>query len=160
MGHITGLNKKPNYRYNTVLYCYLATSSIREEVSQFTTAVNSFHPALKYTWEISNTFLALLAIKISIEGNGLYTSVYYKCIDSQFLVVFIFASITRQEFHTVSQFIILRRLCSEDSGFSEKLGAMCQFFDNVAILFLSFHSLSHFTLKTEPKKTLCVYFNS
>ena len=56
VGHITGLNKKPTYRYNTVLYCYLATSSIREEVSQFTTAVNSFHPALKYTWEISNTF--------------------------------------------------------------------------------------------------------
>ena len=60
VGHITGLNKKPTYRYNTVLYCYLATSSIREEVSQFTTAVNSFHPALKYTWKFLGTFLAFL----------------------------------------------------------------------------------------------------
>ena len=28
------------------------------------TAVNSFHPALKYTWEISNTSLAFLDIKV------------------------------------------------------------------------------------------------
>ena len=39
------------------------------------TAVNSFHPALKYTWEISDTSLAFLDIKLSIEGNGLCTSV-------------------------------------------------------------------------------------
>ena len=69
-------------------------------VTQFITAVNSFHPARKYTWEISDTSLALLDIKISIEGNGLCTSVYYKLTDSQLLVVFIFTSITRQELHT------------------------------------------------------------
>ena len=45
-------------------------------------AVNSFHPALKYTWEISDTSLAFLDIKISTEGNGLCTSVYYKPTDS------------------------------------------------------------------------------
>ena len=65
--------------------------------------VNSFQPALKYTWEISDTSLAFLDIKISIEGNGLCTS--------------------------VSQFLRLRRLCSDDSDFSEKSEAMCQFFD-------------------------------
>ena len=59
-----------------------ATSSTREELSQFITAVNSFHPALKYTWEISNTSLAFLDIKISIEGNSLNTRVYYKPTDS------------------------------------------------------------------------------
>ena len=36
----------------------------------------------KYTWEISDTSLAFLDIKISIEGNGLCTSVYYKPTDS------------------------------------------------------------------------------
>ena len=35
-----------------------------------------------YTWEISDTSLAFLDIKISIEGNGLCTSVYYKPTDS------------------------------------------------------------------------------
>ena len=84
---------------------------------------------------------------------------------TQLLVVFVFASITRQEFHT---FIRLRRLCNDNSDFSEKSEGMCQFFYiNVAILFLSFkqaasqhykrlrrktltafHSFSHFTLTT------------
>ena len=50
--------------------------------TQFITAVNSFHPALKYTWEISDTCLAFLDIKLSIEGNGLCTSVHYKPTDS------------------------------------------------------------------------------
>ena len=50
----------------------------REEFNQFITAVNSFHPALKYTWEISDTSLAFLDIKVSVEGNGLCTSVHYK----------------------------------------------------------------------------------
>ena len=62
--------------------CIGATSSAREELTQFITAVNSFHPALKYTWEISGTSLAFLDIKISTEDNALFTSVYYKPTDS------------------------------------------------------------------------------
>ena len=50
--------------------CFGATSSTREELNQFITAVNSFYPALKYTWEISDTSLAFLDIKVSIEGDG------------------------------------------------------------------------------------------
>ena len=38
----------------------------REELTQFKTVINSFHPALKYTWEIFDTSLAFLDIKISI----------------------------------------------------------------------------------------------
>ena len=48
----------------------------------FITSVNSFHSALKYTWEISETSLAFLDIKVSINGNGLRTSVHYKPTDS------------------------------------------------------------------------------
>ena len=50
-------------------YCVGATSSTKEELDQFITAVNSFHPALKYTWEISDTSLAFLGIKVSVQGN-------------------------------------------------------------------------------------------
>ena len=49
-----------------------------EELNQFITAVNSFHPALTFTWEISDTSLAFPDIKLSIKGNGLCTSVHYK----------------------------------------------------------------------------------
>ena len=69
---------------------------------QVITAVNSFHPALKCTWEISDTSSAFLDIKVSVEGNGLCTSVHYKSTDSQrYFVVFIFTSITSQEFHSL-----------------------------------------------------------
>ena len=65
--------------------CVSTTSSTREELNQFITAVNSFHPALKYTWEISNTCLAFLEIKVSVECNGLCTNVHYKPIDSHII---------------------------------------------------------------------------
>ena len=55
-----------------------AISSSRDELDQFITSVNSFHPALKYTWEISETSLAFLDIKVYISGNVLCTSVHYK----------------------------------------------------------------------------------
>ena len=44
--------------------CIGAISSSREELDQFITSVNSFHPALKYTWEISETSLAFIDIKV------------------------------------------------------------------------------------------------
>ena len=50
--------------------CIGATASTKEELTQFITAVNSFHPALKYTF----TSLAFLDIKISILGNGTCTT--------------------------------------------------------------------------------------
>ena len=59
-----------------------ATSSSREELNLFITSVNSFYPALKYTWEISEHSLAFLDIKLSINDNGLSISVHYKPIDS------------------------------------------------------------------------------
>ena len=69
---------KPELYRRYIDDCVGATSSTREELNQFVTAVNSFHPTLKYTWEISDTSLAFLDIKLSIEGNGLCTSVHYK----------------------------------------------------------------------------------
>ena len=56
---------KPDFygRYNDD--CIGAISSSREELNRFITSVNSFHPSLKYTWEISETSLAFLDIKVS-----------------------------------------------------------------------------------------------
>ena len=58
---------KPDLNRRYIDDCVGATSSTREELNQFITAVNSFHPALKYTWEISDTSLAFLDIKVSVE---------------------------------------------------------------------------------------------
>ena len=101
--------------------CIGATSSTREELTQFITAVNSFHPALKHTWEISDTSLAFLDIKISIEGSGLCTSVYYKPTDSHSYLWYSSSQPAHvMNFIPFSEFLRLRRLCCDDSDFSEK----------------------------------------
>ena len=110
--------------------CIGTTSSTREELTQFITAVNSFHPAPKYTWEISDHSLSFLDIKVSIEGNGLCTSVYYKPTDSHSYLLYLSSHPSHvKNSIPFSQFLRLRCLCSEDSHFSHKSESMCQFFE-------------------------------
>ena len=109
--------------------CVGATSSTREELNQFITAAYSFHPSLKYTWEISDTSLAFLDIKLSIEGNSLCTSVHYKPTDSHSYLLYSSSHLSHvKNYIPYSQFLRLRRLCSEDSDFSFKSEEMCDFF--------------------------------
>ena len=73
---------KPDLYKRFIDDCVGATSSSKEELVQFITAVNSLHPALKYTWEISENSLAFLDNKLSINGNSLSTNMHYKPTDS------------------------------------------------------------------------------
>ena len=66
-----------------------------EELDYFITPVNSFHPALKYTWVVSEYSIAVLAINVSISGNRLSTSAHYKPTDSRSYLLH--SSSTRQE---------------------------------------------------------------
>jgi len=72
------LGPKPDLYKRYIYDCVGATSSSREELNLFINSVNSFYPALKYTWEISENSLAFFDIKLSINDNGLPTSVHYK----------------------------------------------------------------------------------
>ena len=67
---------KPELYVRYINDCIGATSSTREELTQFITAVNSFHLAIKYIRGISDTSLAFLDIKISISIQTVYTSVF------------------------------------------------------------------------------------
>ena len=101
----------------------------RVDKGQIVISVNSFHPALKYTWEISEHSLAFLDIKISINGNSLSTSVHYKPTDSHNYLLH--SSSHPQHVRNAipfSQFLRLRRLCSSNSDFNNKCEEMCQFF--------------------------------
>ena len=60
---------KPDFYGHYIDDCIGAISSSREKLDRFITLVNSFHPALRYTWEISETSLAFLDIKVSINGD-------------------------------------------------------------------------------------------
>ena len=64
--------------------------------------VNSFHPALKFTWEISETSVTFLDINISVQDNKLATSVHYKTHRfAQLLTVLVFPPISRQRLNSV-----------------------------------------------------------
>ena len=113
---------KPELSGRYIDDCLGASSSTKEKLTQFITAVNSFHPALKNTWGISDTSLAFLDIKISIEGNGLCTSVYQKLTDSHSYLLY-------------SDFVVY---VVTTLIFPKNQRQCASFSINVAILFLSF----------------------
>ena len=120
---------KPELYRRYIDDCIGATSSSREELDHFITSVKSFHPALKYTWEISETPIAFLDIKVSINGNGLSTSVHYKPTDSHSYLLHSSSHPSHvKNAIPFSQFLRLRRLCSDDSDFSNKSEEMRHFF--------------------------------
>ena len=99
------------------------------ELESFIHFVNNFHPALKFTLEISETSVSFLDILISINGSRLTTSVFYKPTDSHSYLLFS----SSHPNHTkrsipFSQFLRLRRICSEDEDFQTKSLEMRNFF--------------------------------
>ena len=93
------------------------------------TSENCFEPALKYTWVIFENTLAFLDIKLSVNDNGLSTSVHDKPIDSHNCLIH--SSSHPQHVKNVissSQFLRLMRICSDDSDFNNKCKEISQFF--------------------------------
>ena len=49
-----------------IVDCLGATTCTKEELERFIGFVSSFHPALKFTWEISETSVTFLHMNISV----------------------------------------------------------------------------------------------
>ena len=91
--------------------------------------VNSFYPALKFTWEISETSVTFLDINISVQDNNLATSVHYKPTDSHSYLLYSSSHPSHvKDSIPYSQFLRLSRLCREDSDFNSKCNEMSNFF--------------------------------
>ena len=119
---------KPNPYMCYIDDCVGATSSSREELNLFINSVNYFYPALKYTGEISENLLAFLDIKLSINDNGLSTSVHYKPTDSHNYLLHSSSHPQHVKNATpFSQFLRLRPLCSYATDFNNKCEEMGQF---------------------------------
>ena len=144
--------------------------------SQHPTAPNLNSTDLKYTWEISDTSLAFLDIKISTEGNGLCTGVYYKPKDLHSYLLYSYAHPSHvKNSIPISQFPDFVVYKVTTLIFRKNQRQCASFLINMAILSLSFkrattvpnkliesqhykrlrrktltalHSLSHFTLTT------------
>ena len=116
----------PDYLDIYIDDCVGTASCSRGELDQFINYVNNFHPSLQFTLEISVSFLDIL---ISINGNRLVTYVFYKPTDSHSYLLYS----SSHPNHTkrsipFSQFLRLRRLCSEDEDFHTKSLEMRDFF--------------------------------
>ena len=113
--------------------CLGATSCTKEELERFIGFVNSFHPALKFTWEISETSVTFLEINISVQDNNLATSVHYESKDSHSYLLYSSSNSSHvKDSMPCSQFLRLRRLCSDDSDFNSMKCLIS--FPNAAIL--------------------------
>ena len=112
--------------------CVGATSSTREELEHFINSVNLFHPALKYTWQISETSIAFLEINVSIHNNGLSASVYTTNLQAPLAICCTRLLHPNHVKNSISfsQFLKLRRLCSDELDYSNKSEEMLQFFKN------------------------------
>ena len=137
VGHIEELiftqytGPKPDFFGRYIDDCIGITSCTRSELDSFILFVDSFHPSLQFTWEISDTSVAFLDISVSISGNRLSTSVYYKPTDSHSYLSYS-SSHPKHTLDSIpySQFLRLRRLCSDDVDFADKCQDMCSFFLN------------------------------
>ena len=98
--------------------CFGATSCSKPDLESFIYYVNSFHPSLDFTREISETSVTFLDISVSITANYLSTSVHYKPTDSHSYLQYS-SSHPKHTLNSIlfSQFLRLKRLCKEDNDF-------------------------------------------
>ncbi|XP_078364096.1 uncharacterized protein LOC144648396 [Oculina patagonica] len=106
-----------------------AASCRREELEDFITHVSTYHPALQFKHTISQTQLPFLDITLSISGSKICTSAYYKETDTHNYLHYT-SSHPQHCKNSIpyTQFLRLRRLCSEDDDFVEKCEEMTTFF--------------------------------
>ena len=97
----------------------LALSSLTEaQLIDFVSFANSLHPAIKFTYGISNTQNNFLDIIFRIVEGIISTSIYHNPTDAHAYLHFN-SSHSRNTRSSIpfSQFLRLRRLCMEDDDF-------------------------------------------
>lgn len=104
------------------------TTMTKENLEKFIQEFNNFHPSIRVTSTISEDCINFLDISI-LNGDTLSTTVFYKETDSHNYLNF-------RSFHPdhckrsipYSQFLRLRRLCSDEEDFARKTEEMKGFF--------------------------------
>ena len=103
----------------------------KEDLVSFINHISNFHPALKYTHEISTTSVSFLDLSISFDPNccKLSTTIFYKPTDSHAYLLYSSShpSSTRNSI-PYSQFQRLRRICSKEQDFNQEAQKMASFF--------------------------------
>eukprot|EP00794_Sanderia_malayensis_P002763 gene2763-3196_t len=106
-----------------------ATSLPLEDIHNFIHYTNSFHPALEFTWKITENSLPFLDILLTINNESIATSIYYKETDAHSFLDYNSSHHTKcKDSIPYSQLLRLRRICSDDADFKEKALQMISYF--------------------------------
>ena len=109
--------------------CIGAASCTHAELVDFINFTSNFHPALKFTWFISDTSLPFLDLSVSISGDSLSTDFYYKPTDSHSYLDYSSSHpVSCKNAIPFSQFLRLRCICSQDEAFHSRTKEMSSFF--------------------------------
>ncbi|KAL8584170.1 hypothetical protein ACOMHN_034856 [Nucella lapillus] len=100
-----------------------------EDLEQFIDRLNSFHPTIKFTYEFSGSKLSFLEIEISLKDGYLHSDLFTKPTDAH-------GYLSPRSYHSghvhtsipYSQFLRLRRLCSEETAFKKRCHEMVAHF--------------------------------
>ena len=99
------------------------------QLLDFINFVQNFHPAVKFTYEISEKSVTFLDMKLVLKEEKLTTSVHYKSTDSHSYLDYRSShNPSTKKSIPFSQFLRLRRLCLDDADFEEKAEEMANFF--------------------------------
>lgn len=106
-----------------------AASISNQQLQSFIESLCNFHPDIDYTYDISEDSLPFLDTTVTPSGNHLKTSVHYKKTDSHNTLLYSSSHPKScRDAIPYSQFLRLRRICSDDHDFEEKASEMKVFF--------------------------------
>ena len=135
MGHLEHQLKStyqgtfPQYFGRYIDDCLGIASLPESEILAFIEFANRFHPAIKFTFELSFTEVNFLDINIQLSDGRLSTSVFYKPTDAHSYLDYESShSLSTRNSIPYSQFLRLRRICSDETDFATQASLMMGFF--------------------------------
>ena len=107
-----------------------ASSDTRQDLENFIHFCSTYHPALKYTFEISESSIPFLDLCVSISNNRVSTTIHYKATDTHNYLEYTSSHPTHcKNAIPFSQFLCLRRICSDNGDYDTKSAEMASFFE-------------------------------
>jgi len=105
------------------------TTMERSELDLFINFVNSFHPSIKFTSQVSEISVNFLVITVTLHRDSLITTAYFKPTDSHSYLLYSSSHPKScKDSIPFSQLLRLRRLCQSDDDFWDKALEMIDYF--------------------------------
>ncbi len=106
-----------------------ASFGTRQDLENFIQFCSTYHPALSYTFEISESSISFLDLRLSISGDKVVTTIHYKPTDTHSYLDYSPSHPPHcKKAIPYSQLLCLRTICSDDDDFVAKSRERSSFF--------------------------------